>query len=300
MFTLEEFVVQTGSTSSLPPEMLVLHGLRGPEPERKWAQTSIRMKKMVLHCLFFFSLISGTSATRRSFNKKTVQCWITFLMFVAACLAWDNNELTIRQNDAKNTKHQEKGTKKTQLIGKASAFQHVLSSPNALQRTPRRFIARRQGMCLLYYSHRRWRVGCEYILMRQLMRFWVGLRTICYICMLHSFVPGYLLSVPLDMRLCQLTGLSRSVQVFLMLTRFKNFRKHRWAHRCFSSIVLGFGQTWGDGYTHILCWPHARAFPELSRYVIISSWLGSFQPQRLHVLMFEFGCLVSLVTPIWK
>jgi len=72
---------------------------------------------MVLHCLFFFSLTSGTSATRRSFNKKTVQCWITFLMFVAACLAWDNNELTIRQNDAKNTKHQEKGTKKTQLIG---------------------------------------------------------------------------------------------------------------------------------------------------------------------------------------
>ena len=93
--------VQTGSTSSLPPEMLVLHSLRGPEPERKWAQTSIRVKKMVLHCLFFFSLISGTSATRRSFNKKTVQCWITFLMFVAACLAWDNNELTIRQNDAK-------------------------------------------------------------------------------------------------------------------------------------------------------------------------------------------------------
>ena len=124
-------------------------------------------------------------------------------------------------------------------------------------------------------------------------------RTTNHMLHLYAFVCSRL-SVPLDMTVCQLTGLSRSVQFFLMSTRLKNFRKHRWAHRCFSSIVLGFGQTWGDGYTHILCWHHARAFPELSRYVIISSWLGSFQPQRLHVLMFEFGCLVSLVTPIWK
>lgn len=202
--------VQTGSTSSLPPEMLVLHGLRGPEPERKWAQTLIRVKKMVLHCLFFFSLISGTSATRRSF-KKTVQCWITFLMFVAACLAWDNNELTIRQNDAKNTKHQEKIKEKKHTINwKKSAFQHVLSSPNALQRKPRRFIARHQGMCLLYYSHRRWRVGCEYILMWQLMRFWVGQRTICYIyvciCLFPLFSATGCDSMPINRALKVRTG----------------------------------------------------------------------------------------------
>lgn len=300
MFTLEEFVC-----ADRVYKLTTSRNACTSRSTRAWTGTKVsanidqgEKNGSSLSILLQFDLWNFSNKKKLQQKNSTMLDYIPHVCGCLPCMGqqWADNS----SKRCKKHKPPRKRYKKNTINWNKSAFQHVLSSPNALQRKPRRFIARRQGMCLLYYSHRRWRVGCEYILMRQLMRFWVGLRTICYICMLHSFVPGYRLSVPLDMRLCQLTGLSRSVQVFLMLTRFKNFRKHRWAHRCFSSIVLGFGQTWGDGYTHILCWPHARAFPELSRYVIISSWLGSFQPQRLHVLMFEFGCLVSLVTPIWK
>lgn len=246
-------------------------------------------KKNVLHCLFFFNLISG-ACNKRSFHRKN-STMLDYIPHACGCLPWmglanKTKSTTMRWQFVKTTQKTQNTKKKvqktfkkhtvqkTQLIGKASAFQHVLSSPNALQRKPRRFIATHQGMCLLYYSHRRWRVGCEYFLMWQLMRFWVGLRTICYIyvCSMHLFIPAFQCHwmwqyMPSHRALKVRTG-------SLMSTRFKNFFETQ-----VSAQVLQFN--------HVRFWPksfvditRARAFPEFSRqlppaglsflYVIIS------------------------------
>lgn len=201
-------------------------------------------------------------------NKKKLQqkngTMLDYIPHVCGCLPcmgqqWADNS----SKRCKKHKTPRKRYKKNTINWNKSAFQHVLSSPNALQRKPRRFIARHQGMCLLYYSHRRWRVGCEYILMWQLMRFWVGQRTICYIyvciCLFPLFSATGCDSMPINRALKVRTGFfdvdpfqklpetQVSAQV-LQFNRVRFWPKMRWWIYQFVDITRAFFQSLAANY----------------------------------------------------